>query len=60
MIHIFKAADGKWTYCPGSVRNWPSFNLQGEFRTQAQAVEAVNRDKTCAGLPVKVESGFFG
>ncbi len=58
MIHIFKAKDGKWTYCPASVRNWPSFNLEGEFPDKAAAVEAVKRDPTCAGLPVKVEPGF--
>jgi len=59
MIHIFKAKDGRWTYCPDTVRNWPSFNLEGEFDSQQQAIEALKRDRTCYGVPVKVESGFF-
>ena len=58
-IHVFKAADGKWTYCPGTVRHWPSFNLEGEFQTAQQAREAVAKDPTCTGLAVKVETGFF-
>ena len=59
MIHIFKAQDGRWTYCPDAVRHWPAFNLEGEFDSREEAIEAVNRDSSCEGIPVKLESGFF-
>ena len=59
-IHVFKAANGLWTYCPTAVRSWPSFNLEGEFPSKELAVQAAQRDPTCAGLTVKIESGFFG
>jgi hypothetical protein len=60
MIHIFKAQDGKWTYCPRVVRHWPAFYQSGQFETKEQAREAVAQDPTCKGKPVKVETGFFG
>ena len=60
MILIFKAQDGRWTYCPDTVRHWPAFSMEGQFINSEQAREAVQRDPTCAGLPVKVEAGFFG
>ena len=59
MLRVFKAKDGRWTYCPDTVRTWPSFNLQGEYDTAQQAREAVAKDPTCTGLAVKVESGFW-
>lgn len=60
MIVIFKAKDGRWAYCPEAVRRWPAFSLEGQFASAQQARDAVARDKTCAGLKVKIETGFFG
>jgi hypothetical protein len=49
-IDIFKAKDGRWTYCPTIVRHDPSmrnaFTFEGQFETQEQAIAAVQRNTT--------------
>ena len=60
MILIFKARDGRWSYCPRVVRHWPAFSQEGQYATKQAALEAVKRDPACTGLPVKVEkAGLF-
>ncbi len=43
-IVVFQAKDGRWNYCPSTVRHWLVFDLEGTFPTEAIALEAVLRD----------------
>lgn len=57
IIAVFKARDGKWSYCPSLVRSWPSFSFQGEYQTVEQALEAAKADQTIpSGSVLNVEA----
>lgn len=57
MIRIFKAADGKWNYCPEIVKNWPVFREAGRFATCDDTREAVVADPDCWGHAIRIETG---
>jgi hypothetical protein len=45
-IIVFQAHDGRFTYCPIQVRHDRAFNWNGQFDTEAQAIEKATADRT--------------
>lgn len=51
-ITIFRARDGRWSYCPAQVRSQLAFSFRGQFATWKDALAAVHRDTT---IPTNVD-----
>lgn len=55
-IIIFKARDGRWSYCPDHVRHDIAFCLNGEFDHIDEAVVACNQDPSNVGFETEIEN----
>lgn len=44
-IIVFRAKDGRWSYCPAKYRHWSVFAMQGTFLTESAAMAAALKDK---------------